>query len=80
MKFKVYNEELVKEEVTLRLVKEGSDVIVVACDDLGNLLVCGNLITFNCDGIITKHVGINEDLGFQLDANEEILERGNNEN
>lgn len=81
MKLRIFEEgkkvEL-EQEVYLRLKYGGSrnSVVVYACDEKGEPLSCGNLIAFYPDGTMKKMMGLNGNLGFQLDTGGQIEERG----
>ena len=78
MKFKVYGaEEVIPEpekEVYLRLIERGGLTQLIACDSTGERLPYGNLMDFNRDGTIHLCGAINENLGFQLTEDGEIVE------
>ena len=78
IEFHVYEE---KEEslerpvkVVLRLLKSGSQVLVVACGENGEPLMGGRLLAFMPGGRIRRYYCVNKELGFVQDSGGHIAE------
>lgn len=73
MKLKVY-EEHAKAEVLLKLLHhyDGS-VVLCAVDERGNQIANGNLLSIEKDGKVMFYPGVNQNLGFPLDADGELI-------
>lgn len=61
-----------EKEITLGFEQTDDGPMIVALDKNHKKLYCGNLLTFNVDGSITVHSGVDNDLGFQLDEYQQI--------
>lgn len=71
--FKVYQE---KEHTGtyLKLKYEGDgEVTLLVVYENGDAVKCGNLITFHKDGSVTKACGVNNELGFNLNDDDELV-------
>lgn len=72
MDLRVYGEEEVRNPTQLRLIKEGDEAKVVACDGSGETVFDGVLVIFRPDGRIKRASGVDRDLGFILNSNRQI--------
>lgn len=59
-------------EIKLGFEKYGDEIMVVALNEDGEKYYCGNLLTFKSNGTIEMCSGVNDELGFELDENEQI--------
>lgn len=70
MTFHIFKEEPTKEpekKVYLRLIKDGNDIRLIACDESGNKYHHGNLLEISSDGKVGLFDHVNADLDFACD-------------
>lgn len=65
-KLVVYGQEKEERVTRLRLLNEDTRIVLVAVDQHGRRLACGNLLVFNADGSITRPMSVDCTLGFKL--------------
>lgn len=76
MKIEIFGEEEKKEEILRLRLKRGyggESVTLVAVDEEGDPIMCGNLLTINENGSLTLHCSVSRDLGLKLDASGTIV-------
>jgi hypothetical protein len=74
MKLKPYGMGNVEKTIYLKLKQKGDGgVMVQACDESGNHIASGTLITFRTDGTVFRNGFINNRIGFQLNGEGRII-------
>ena len=73
LNLKVFGEEASDETVTLRLKKDGDDVILTAVDENGCKVTRGNLLRITASGIIYRLGDVPKGIGFQLNESCRIV-------
>ena len=74
MKIKIFGEEEDDGTVRLKLIEDRGikRVTVIAVDRNGEEIGSGHLVSFEDDGTLHRHFGVNKKLGFKLNCSGEI--------
>lgn len=73
MAFKIYEKDKQPDkDVYLKLVFDGDDLDLVACDEYGETYTAGYLLEITSDGKLCLYSDVDEALGFCLDKNGRI--------
>lgn len=60
-------------ELRLKLIKDGTTVVVIAVGENGESLVSGRLLKFTADGKVRLEAGVHPDIPVSTDGNGRIL-------